>query len=240
MVGEGGRPHRLAGLVADADDEAHLHLEVELAGDAGDRRVVARHLAVGPHDRRARGHDRPGPAVEGAGQLPPVGRQVVGAAEEAAHVLGVGEGAVEVDEVAHRHRHEQVDRPPGQEGGLQPVVLGPDQLRQPLPDRAHHLLPAGQEAVERGFLEDALGQVDVGRTSRPGRAPTGRSPAPPARSRRRGRRRPGGPRRREGSRCRTRRRPRPPVGHPNRPPDARRVAWWPWLNDPTDKAGRRR
>ena len=166
VVGERGRGYRRAGTVGMVDDEADLGLEVE-----GGRRPqlglpvavgAGRHPAVGPDDRRPGGHDRPCPPVVGRREPPPVGRQRVGTRpEQAAHVGGVVDRPVEVDEVADGHGQVHLHLVGGDQGGLHSAVTVGDQLGQPPPDEAAGGPTARQERQERRLGEHAARQPGV-------------------------------------------------------------------------------
>ena len=82
-------------------------------------------LAAGADDRRAARHDGAAAAVVADRQVPPVGQQrlLVGT-EDPAHVGGVVERGVEVDVVADRERHPQLDLVERHQVGLDEVALG--------------------------------------------------------------------------------------------------------------------
>ena len=105
------------------------------------------HEALGPHDRRAADHDRPGPSVVGDGEVPPVGQQRLAAGpQDAPEVGGVVERRVEVDEVDDRRA--AAARATSSIGCTQLEALGAGEELADLV--ADHAAPAaGHQGVER-------------------------------------------------------------------------------------------
>ena len=159
--------------IADPHHEPQLELDVELPSGAPGR-PVARGvgLAAWPDHGRPAHHHRAGPPVVPDGQVPPVRQEGLGVRpEHAAHVRGVLDRRVEVDEVPDLDREEEVglghrhQQASGERGNPEHHPLpGRQQVRDTLADRPPRQGPQCQEAVQRPRVECVAreGHAEVG------------------------------------------------------------------------------